>query len=145
MAKVVDLNREDMKVLEGYIKNVDKLRLRLKVRKLEILDNPIIDNPGSGKPNLPSSPVEREIMMCLKDTYYNNLEKIIKAIDIVYENADDEVKEVMKLKYWEPKLGIETWEDIGKELGYSKTSILRVRKSYLKDIANRIDYINSDF
>lgn len=145
MAKVVDLNREDMKVLEGYIKNVDKLRLRLKVRKLEILDNPIVDNPGSGKPNLPSSPVEREIMMCLKDTYYNNLSKIIDAVDNIYNNADDDVQEIMKLKYWEPKPGIETWQQLAEYKHYSKTSILRVRESYLKDLANQIDYINSDF
>ncbi|MEB5649010.1 transcriptional regulator [Mammaliicoccus sciuri] len=145
MAKVVDLNREDMKVLEGYIKNVDKLRMRLRVRKLELMDNPIIDNPGGGKSNLPSSPIEREIILCLKDTYYNNLDKIIKAVDIIYDGADNDVQEIMRLKYWEPKPGIETWEELAKHLHYSKTSILRVRERYLKDLANRIDYVNSDF
>lgn len=143
--KVVDLKREDMKVLEGYIKNIDKLRMRLRVRKLELMDNPIIDNPGSGKPNLPGNPIEREIILCLKDTYYNNLDKIIKAVDMIYDNADDEVKEIMKLKYWEPKPGIESWEDLAKHLHYSKTSILRVRERYLIDLANRIDFVNSDF
>ncbi len=65
--KVVELNTADMRVLEGYIKNVEKLRMRLKVRRLEILDNPIIDNPGAGKSNLPSNPIERETMKCLDD------------------------------------------------------------------------------
>ncbi|UXV30019.1 transcriptional regulator [Mammaliicoccus sciuri] len=134
-----------MKVLEGYIKNIDKLRMRLRVRKLELMDNPIIDNPGSGKPNLPSSPIERELLLCLKDTYYNNLAKIIKAVDSIYDNADDEVKEIMKLKYWEPKPGIESWEELAKHLHYSKTSILRVRERYLIDLANKIDFVNSDF
>ncbi len=145
MVKVVDLNREDMRVLEGYIKNVDKLRMRLRVRKLELMDNPIIDNPGSGKPNLPSSPIEREVMMCLKDAYYTNLDKIITAVDSIYNGADEDVQEIMRLKYWEPKPGVEAWEDLAKHLHYSKTSILRVRERYLKDLANKIDYINSDF
>ncbi|MGY0683198.1 transcriptional regulator [Mammaliicoccus sciuri] len=145
MTKVVDLNRGDMKVLEGYIKNIDKLRLRLKVRKLELMDNPVEDNPGSGKSNLPGNPIEREVIMYLKDDYYSNLDKIIRAVDKIYENADEDVQEIMRLKYWEPKPGIETWEELAKHLHYSKTSILRVRERYLKDLANRIDFVNSDF
>lgn len=145
MTKVVDLNRGDMKVLEGYIKNIDKLRLRLKVRKLELMDNPVEDNPGSGKSNLPGNPIEREVIMYLKDDYYSNLDKIIRAVDKIYHNADEDVQEIMRLKYWEPKPGIETWEELAKHLHYSKTSILRVRERYLKDLANRIDFVNSDF
>ncbi|WP_191835790.1 transcriptional regulator [Mammaliicoccus sciuri] len=145
MTKVVDLNRGDMKVLEGYIKNIDKLRLRLKVRKLELMDNPVEDNPGSGKSNLPGNPIEREVIMYLKDDYYSNLDKIIRAVDKIYENADEDVQEIMRLKYWEPKPGIETWEELAKHLHYSKTSILRVRERYLKELANRIDFVNSDF
>lgn len=145
MAKVVDLNRGDMKVLEGYIKNIDKLRLRLKVRKLELMDNPVEDNPGSGKSNLPGNPIEREVIMYLKDDYYSNLDKIIRAVDKIYDNADEDVQEIMRLKYWEPKPGIETWEELAKHLHYSKTSILRVRERYLKDLANKIDFVNSDF
>lgn len=145
MTKVVDLNRGDMKVLEGYIKNIDKLRLRLKVRKLELMDNPVEDNPGSGKSNLPGNPIEREVIMYLKDDYYSNLDKIIRAVDKIYHNADEDVQEIMRLKYWEPKPGIESWEELAKHLHYSKTSILRVRERYLKDLANRIDFVNSDF
>lgn len=145
MTKVVDLNRGDMKVLEGYIKNIDKLRLRLKVRKLELMDNPVEDNPGSGKSNLPGNPIEREVIMYLKDDYYSNLDKIIRAVDKIYDNADEDVKEIMRLKYWGPKPGIETWEELAEHLHYSKTSILRVRGRYLKDLANKIDFVNSDF
>ena len=143
--KVVELNREDMKVLEGYIKNIDKLRMRLKIRKLEILDKPIIENPGAGKSNIPSNPIEREVQSCLDDNYYHNLDKIIKGVENVYINADDDVKEIMKLKYWEPKLGVETWEQLAEYKHFSKTSILRVRENYLRELANRIDFVNSDF
>lgn len=143
--KVVELNTIDMRVLEGYIKNVKKLRMRLKVRRLELLDKPIIENPGSGKSNIPSNPIERETLTCLDDDYYLNLDKIIRGVEHVYNNADDDVKEIMKLKYWEPKLGLETWEQLAEEKHYSKTSILRVRERYLRDFANEIDFVNSDF
>ncbi|WP_270892751.1 transcriptional regulator [Staphylococcus saprophyticus] len=134
-----------MRVLEGYIKNVEKLRMRLKVRRLELLDKPIIENPGSGKSNIPSNPIERETLTCLDDDYYLNLDKIIRGVEHVYNNADDDVKEIMKLKYWEPKLGLETWEQLAEEMHYSKTSILRVRERYLREFANKIDFVNSDF
>ncbi len=143
--KVVELNTIDMRVLEGYIKNVEKLRMRLKVRRLELLDKPIIENPGSGKSNIPSNPIERETLTCLDDDYYLNLDKIIRGVEHVYNNADDDVKEIMKLKYWEPKLGLETWEQLAEEMHYSKTSILRVRERYLREFANKIDFVNSDF
>lgn len=134
-----------MKVIESYIINVDKLRYRLKVRQLELMDNPVVDNPGAGQSNLPSDPVNREVTMYLKDDYYNNLSKTIKAIDDVYDKSNDDVKEIFKLKYWDPQVDVETWDDIAQRFHCSRTTILRVRAKYLRDIANRIDYINSDF
>ncbi len=143
--KVLDVNRQDMKVLEGYIKNIDKLRYRLMVRRFELMDKPVEENPGSSRSNLPGDPVNREVGIYLADDYYNNLDKIIKAVESVYDHADDDVKQIFELKYWHPKPGVETWEELAKHLHYSKTSLLRVRAKYLKDIANRMDYVNSDF
>lgn len=134
-----------MKLIEEYIKNVDRLRIRLKIRRWEIMDNPIEDNPGAGKSNLPGDPVNSEVTMYLTDDYYMNMSKIIKSIEHVYESSDEEVQTIFRLKYWEPELGLETWEEIAKHLHYSKTNILRVRERYLKEIAERIDFINSDF
>lgn len=145
MQKVTNLKRHEMKVIEDYIKNIDRLRLRLQIRKYELMDNPVVDNPGAGKSNLPGDPINREVQIYLTDDYYNNMDKIIKAIEEVYEHSDDEVQKIFRLKYWEPELGKETWEEIAQHMHYSKTSILRVRERYLKDIAERINFINSDF
>lgn len=145
MQKVLELNRHDMKVIEGYIINIDKLRYRLRIRKLELLDNPVEDNPGAGKSNLPGNPIHQEVQMCLTDDYYNNLSKTINAIEYVYNKADDDVKELFDLNYWNPKLHLDTWEKKAKHLYTSKTTLLRVRERYLREIANRIDFINSDF
>ncbi len=144
-SKVVTLNRYDMKILEGYIENIDKLKYRLKVRRLELMDAPVEENPGAGKSNIPGDPINREVSTYLNDGYYVNLDKIINAVEAVYDSSDEDVKRIFKLKYWDPQLGIETWEDIAKHLHCSKTSVLRVRERYLKDIANKIDFINSDF
>lgn len=145
MHKVTSLNRYEMKLLEEYIKNIDRLKFRLNIRKFELLDTPKEENLGNKKTINPSSPIEREIAIYLEDDYYNNLDKIIKAVESVYNHADEDTKKIFKLKYWEPKLGIETWEDIAKQLHCSKTSVLRVREHYLKQIAERIDFVNLDF
>lgn len=49
----------------------------------------------------------------LADDYYNNLDKIIKAVESVYDHADDDVKQIFELKYLHPKPGVETWEEFG--------------------------------
>ena len=145
MRNVTSLNRYEMKLIEEYIKNIDRLRIRLRIRRWEIMDNPVEDNPGAGKSNIPGNPVNNEVTMYLTDDYYMNMSKIIKSIENVYESSDEEVKTIFRLKYWEPELGLETWEEIARHLHYSKTNILRVRERYLKEIAERIDFINSDF
>lgn len=145
MNKVLELNRNDMRVIEGYIRNIDKLKYRLQVRRLELLDNPVVDNPGGGRSNLPGDPVNKEVTICLTDEYYRNIEKTIKAIEKVYEKSDDDVKELFQINYWNPKLHLDTWEKKAKYFYTSKTTLLRVRERYLRDIANEMDYINSDF
>ena len=95
--------------------------------------------------SLPGNPIHQEVQMCLADDYYNNLSKTINAIEYVYNKADDDVKELFDLNYWNPKLHLDTWEKKAKHLYTSKTTLLRVRERYLREIANRIDFINSDF
>lgn len=113
-----------MKVIESYIINVDKLRYRLKVRELELL--------------------EQGDIFYHVDSYSLKLKKIINVIEDVYNNSDDNIKEIFYYKYWEPNINKSTWDDFAKGFCCSKTSVLRMRYKYLTEIADRIDFISGE-
>lgn len=119
------LSRKDMKVVERYIINQDKLRLRLGMREQELLTKGII---------LPHT-----------DNYYQKLYKTLDAVEKVYSELSEDVKIIWELRYLKPKASVGTWEEIANELKYSKTSLLRIREKYLFNIAQYIGYVEFDY
>ena len=142
--KNIKLNRYDMKILESYIINIEQLTFRKLIREYELHDKPTDNNTGGSRSNTPSDPVYRHVSINLEDDYYNNLDKIIKAVDKLYNNANEDVKHVFNVRYWGNEVGIDTWEGMAKHLYTSKTNLLRVRETYLKQLANDIDYVSSE-
>lgn len=120
----MNLSRYDLKIIENYVIEVGRLKLRLRVREQELLNEGII---------FPQV-----------DSYYQKLHKLINAIEDVYDNLGEDVKMIWKLKYHEPELRLGTWEELAKEFSYTKTTLLRVRSRYLSDIAERIGYVSAD-
>ena len=142
--KNIKLNRYDMKILESYIINIEQLKFRKLIREYELHDKPVEDNPGASRSNIPGDPVYQHVAINLEDDYYNNLDKIIKAVDKLYNNADEDVKYVFNVRYWGNEVGVDTWEGMAEHLYTSKTNLLRVRETYLKQLANDIDYVSSE-
>ena len=142
--KNIKLNRYDMKILESYIINLEQLKFRKLIREYELHDKPVEDNPGASRSNIPGDPVYQHVAINLEDDYYNNLDKIIKAVDKLYNNADEDVKYVFNVRYWGNEVGVDTWEGMAEYLYTSKTNLLRVRETYLKQLANDIDYVSSE-
>src|SRR5699024_6675077 len=134
--KNIKLNRYDMKILESYIINLEQLKFRKLIREYELHDKPVEDNPGASRSNIPGDPVYQHVA--------NNLDKIIKAVDKLYNHADEDVKYVFNVRYWGNEVGIDTWEGMAEHLFTSKTNLLRVRETYLKQLANDIDYVSSE-
>ena len=133
-----------MKILESYIINLEQLKFRKLIREYELHDKPVEDNPGASRSNIPGDPVYQHVAINLEDDYYNNLDKIIKAVDKLYNNADEDVKYVFNVRYWGNEVGVDTWEGMAEYLYTSKTNLLRVRETYLKQLANDIDYVSSE-
>ena len=142
--KNIELNRYDMKVLESYIINIEKLKFRKLVREYELHDNPVEDNPGASRSNIPSDPTYRHVSINIEDDYYNNLDKIIKSVYIIYESLPEDTQQLWRLRYWEQEIHLDTWERLAKHFFTSKTTLLTIRAKYLKELANRIDYVSSD-
>lgn len=117
-----EINREDMKIIEGHIINLDKLKLRLGMRKQELL--------------------EMGNIFCHTDDYHRKLSNLIEAIEGTFDGLSEDVKIIWSLKYNEPELNLGTWKELAEEFNYSKTSLLRVRENYLKEIATKIGYVS---
>lgn len=146
------LGKEDIPKLEQLWINYENLKGQLLYRRYEILYQPEDTNIGGGKTNLPSSPVENEVIKLHQDMKYRNLQAAIQAIEDVYRTATPEQKGIIDYRYWEKDLLIYEWCDIAHELTkrrdddkvLSQYSVIRIRNQIMRDTAKRIGWIHFD-
>ncbi|MEN3090724.1 MAG: transcriptional regulator [Staphylococcus pseudoxylosus] len=144
------LTKEDIPKLEQYWKNYEELKGRLAYRRYELLYQPQDTNVGGGKSNLPSSPVENEVIKLYEDNEYRNLQAIIQAIEDVYRKADDIQKDIIEYRYWDKDLTVTTWEDVAHEITKKKDgdtiisshSAKRIRTKILLETAKQIGWVS---
>ena len=148
----MNLGKEDIPKLEQFYRKYDDMKGQLAYRRYELLYQPEDTNIGGGKSNLPSSPVENEVIKLHKDDKYRNLQSTIQAIEDVYNCATPEQKAIIEYRYWEKDLLIYEWEDIAHELTkrreddkvISQHSAIRMRNQIMRDTARRIGWIHFD-
>lgn len=148
----MSLGKEDIPKLEQFFRNYEDMKGQLLYRRYELLYQPQDTNTGGGKSNLPSRPVENEIIELHKDDKYRNLQATITAVEDVYRNATPEQKAIIEFRYWEKDLLIYEWEDIAHELTkcredgkvISQHSAIRMRNQIMRDVAKRIGWIYFD-
>ncbi|MCM3070831.1 transcriptional regulator [Staphylococcus warneri] len=138
---MITIEKHDIKKLEEYIQHIERYRRELKVREYELLENHEPDNPGAGKSNIPGNPIERETTKKLSDKRYNTLRNIVKGVDKLVFESDEDTKDLIRLRYWECPIGCYEWEDIADYFGTSKTSILRRRDAMISRLAEFIGYV----
>ncbi|WP_313894694.1 transcriptional regulator [Psychrobacillus sp.] len=110
------------------------------VKEIERLRQDIIfcntnedENEGGGRGNLPSSPTERIATALTTNRKLQNLESIAYAIERVYNNANEDYKKLVRLKYW-IKPQTKTWEGIARELSVSRRQAFRWRDEVIQAI-----------
>jgi len=138
---MITIERHDIKKLEEYIKHIDRYKKELKIREYELLENHEPENIGASKSNIPGNPIERQSIKKLSDSYYNNLRNIVKGVEKLIDNADEDTIDLIRLRYWECPIGCYEWEDIAEYFGTSKTSIIRRRDAIIKKLARYIGYV----
>ncbi|SCU31681.1 Phage transcriptional activator [Staphylococcus xylosus] len=138
---MITIERHDIKKLEEYIKHIDRYKKELKIREYELLENHEPENIGASKSNIPGNPIERQSIKKLSDSYYNNLRNIVKGVEKLIDNADEDTVDLIRLRYWECPIGCYEWEDIAEYFGTSKTSIIRRRDAIIKKLARYIGYV----
>ena len=148
----MNLGKEDIPKLEQFFRKYEDIKGQLLYRRYELLYQPQDTNTGGGKSNLPSSPVENEIIELHKDDKYRNLQATITAVEDVYRNATPEQKAIIEYRYWEKDLTVYEWPDIAHELTkarkdnktISRDATLRMRNQLMRETAKRIGWVSFD-
>ena len=109
--------------------------------KNEILHaSPVRDeNVGGGRGNLPGDPTGRTAVLMVTHRRIEQLERIVDAIEAVYERLPKEKQELVRLKYWTQPQTL-TWEGIALKLHVSRRTAINWRDEIVYAIAERLGW-----
>ena len=138
---MIVIERYDIRKLEDYIQNIKQYRKQLRYREYELLQNHEVINTEGGKSNMPGRPVEQEVMKKMKDKKYNNLHNIVRGVDRLLDELDEQSLEMIRLRYCDCPIDCNQWEQIADRFYVSKTTILRRRNAMLIKLAEYIGYV----
>src|SRR5690606_18120478 len=119
-----------MKLKKGTFKHIESELYAYEVTKKEIEQireeilhsTPRIDNP-EGRANTPSDPTATTATLLMNHRRLDQLERIAKAIEQIYQELPDDKKKLIKLKYW-TKPQTKAWEGIAQEINISRRQAL---------------------
>ena len=135
------LSDAQCKLIEEYWTDIDEYRKNLKFREWELMDSPITDtNTGGGKANTISDPTARKAILLAEDERYQNIKRIINAIDHTYNTLDDDFKTIVNMRYWD-KDDVHEWDDIAEVLVMSRNKVLRKRNLLVDKTAERLGWL----
>lgn len=73
-----------------------------------------------------SDKTAKKAMLLANDDYYQNLKCIIKTVEDLYNELDDDMRTIEDMRYWDTD-GCYEWEDIADKLYISRNKVLRKR------------------
>ena len=138
------LNRHDIKKLEEHWINHNENIKRLKYREWELMSKNSDDqNSGGGSNSVRqiSKPTEQLAVKLMEDKLYQNLTTIIKVVEKLYKELDEDTEAIVNMRYWCNSRDFMEWEDIAFELGMTRSKVLRMRNSLLDETARLIGYV----
>lgn len=133
------LKKGTFKHIESELYAFEDTKKEIERIREEILHRtPMIDNP-EGRANAPSDPTATAATLLMTHRRLDQLERIVKAIDQIYQELPDDKKKLIKLKYW-TKPQTKTWEGIAQEINISRRQALRWRNEIVFAIADAIGW-----
>lgn len=138
------LNKYDLMKLEEYWKNHKENKKLLDYRQYQLLSkNSDDENSGGGSNSVRqvSKPVEQAAIKLDEDDLYQNLRRIIHVVEVLYLEADEDLKKIIDMRYWDNDSNFFEWEDIADALFMSRSKVLRKRNGLLDDTAERIGWV----
>ncbi|WNF07252.1 transcriptional regulator [Brevibacillus borstelensis] len=98
-----------------------------------------VDSNGGGRSNLPGDPTARTATLLTTHRELESLERIVGAIDSVYESLPDEKRRLIQLKYWS-KPQTRTWDGIALEMSTHRVTLIRWRNDIVRSIAAKLGW-----
>lgn len=136
------LNKYDLQKLEEFWSNHQQNKKLLQFREWELTAKQSNDeNTGGGKGNAISNPTEQMASRLLNDKTYQNLKTIINVVEQLYYDADDDIKTIVDMRYWDTERNCYEWEEIADKLFISRSKVLRMRNNLLDDTADMIGWV----
>lgn len=136
------LNKYDIQKLEEFWADHNQNKRLLRIREWELTAKTSTDeNTGGGKANTISNPTEQMASRLLNDRTYQNLQTITETVERLYKYADDDIKTIVDMRYWDTERNCYEWEDIADRLNMSRSKVLRLRNVLLDDTADMIGWV----
>ena len=112
----------------------------MRKRKNQIMHaSPEPDLYGGGRSNLPTDPTGRTATLMVTHRRIEQLERIVDAIDSVYNRLPEEKQKLVKLRYWSKPQKL-TWDGIAGRLHISKRQAFRWRDEIVYAIASKLGW-----
>ncbi|MFM9535710.1 transcriptional regulator [Lysinibacillus sp. IITD104] len=135
------LSRSDIQTIERYWIELEQNKKKLKYREWELLHP---HNEGGemvgGRSNAISDTTAKKAMLLANDDYYQNLKRIIKTVEDLYNELDEDMRTIVDMRYWDTD-GCYEWEDIADKLYISRHKVLRKRNILIDKTAERIGWV----
>lgn len=135
------LSRHDIQKLEDYWFNLNNYKKELRHRELDLL-NPVSDEGEivGGRTNKISDTTGNKAIILAEDELYQNLKRIVTGIEKISRNLTEDEQVIVDMRYRSPK-GMNEWEDIVYELGYSRRKVLAIRNNLMDKTVEEIKYV----
>lgn len=133
--------KADIVKLESYWIEINEYRRMLRHRERDLLEGwrEIDCNQGASKGNAISDTTGNKAILLADDILYQNLKRLVKAIEDIESELDSEQKVIVDMMYRQ-NLGY-TWDDVACELGVSRNKVLRKRNVIIDKTAERLGWI----
>lgn len=138
------LSKHDLQKLEEYWSNHKQNKKLLDYRQFQLLSkNSDDENSGGGSNSVRqvSKPVEQAAIKLDEDDLYQNLRRIIRVVEALYEDADKDLRKIIDMRYWDNDSNFFEWEDIADALFMSRNKVLRKRNGLLDETAERVGWV----
>ena len=140
MAEALKLKTGTFKHIEAELYTYHEAKRELARLKADILHaSRPPDLAGGGRSNWPGDPTGETATLLATHRRIEQLERIVEAIEAVYEALPREKQELVRLKYWTKPQTL-TWEGIALRLHVSRATALRWRDEIVYAVAERLGW-----
>lgn len=129
----VKMKPSSFKHIEAELFDYHETLKRIKQRREELLSDAPKEVGMPSSPTLPSSTTEKYATRLLMDRQLQELERIARAVEHVYNVCDKDRKDLIQLKYW-TKPQTKTWDGIALDLNVSRRQAFNWRDQVINAI-----------